>query len=315
MRPVDRLLGNELFLRLLSLALAVLIYLQVVGQPTAGNVQRTLVGVPVRAVGLPSALAVRSIRPASVAVTVSGSAKVINELNPLRVLASVDLTEAVAGTAAYYVQVSVPPGVQPLSATPADVQVTAQPIIERESPVDIHVTGTPASGFGVTGPVAPANLVVALRGPASNVDQVNQVVASVSVEGARAAVTSQVTLQAEDRTGAVVADVLVVPASISVTVPVGPVQPQKAVLVDPNLQGIPAPGYRLVSITVTPPAVEVLAPAGTLSGVGSVTTQPVALSGSKGNVEATVLVVEPPGVTAVDPTSVQVTADVARITG
>lgn len=309
---MDKLLSNELFVRLLSLALAILIYLQVAGQTTNGNVQRTIVGVPVQTVGLPSNLAVVGTRPEKVDITVSGSAKVINGLASTGVVASVNLAGAKPGTDAYYVQIGVPAQVQPLEATPADVNVSVEPLLEREASLSLDVQGSAAPGFGVNGAATSSPNFVVLRGTALAVDQVSRVVATVDVTGAGQTIHAQVTPIAETAGGHVVAGVQVVPGSVTVTVPIGAATPSKSVQVAPDVSGQPAAGYRIVSIQAAPAAVQVLGPAAALSGVSQVTTQPVSVSGATATVQTSVLVVAPAGAETLTPSSVQVVVVIAK---
>jgi YbbR domain-containing protein len=312
---VDRLLQNEIFVRFLALALAVLIYLQVVAQPANGNVQRTIVGVPIRMVSLPSDVAVAATHPTTVAITVSGSAKVVNSLNPGSVVASVDMAAARLGTAAYYVQVSVPPGVQPLEATPADVNVTVEAVIERETAVQVQVTGTAAKGFGPSGAATSSSRIVVLRGAADAVNQVVRTVASVDITGADATVSQQVSPVAEAQNGQAVPGVQVVPSTVGVTVPIGPLTSGRTVAVVPDVTGQPAPGYTLVGTQVVPAQVDLLGPPSDLSSLAHVTTQAVSIQGDKASVTVQALVVEPAGVTAVTPSDVQVQVQIAKATG
>lgn len=310
---MDRLLSNELFVRLLSLALAILIYLQVVGgQTTNGNVQRTLNGVPIQTISLPSNLAVVGTRPETVAITVSGSAKLINGLLPTGVVASVNMAAARPGTAAYYVQISVPPGVQPLEATPEDVNVSVEPVIEREAALGLNVQGSAATGFGVTGKATASPNFVVLRGTAQAVDQVAHVVATVDVTGANQTVHAQATPIAEGANGHAVGGVQVVPAQVNVTVPIAAVTPTKSVLVVPDITGQPAAGYRIVSIQAVPTAVQVLgAPAG-LRAISQVSTQAVSVAGDTATLATSALVVAPAGAETVIPSSVQVEVVIAK---
>lgn len=309
---MDRLLANELFVRLLAIGLAILIYLNVAGQTTNGNVERTLVGVPVQTVNLPSDLAAVGTTPATVAITVSGSARLINALTPTGVVASVNMAAAKPGTAAYYVQVAVPPGIQPIEATPADVNVSVDVVIEHEAPLTIHVHGTPAVGFMVAGRARSSPNFVVLRGTARAIGRVTATVATVDVTGANATVQASVAVLALGANGQPVSGVQVVPATVSVTVPITTATPAKPVQVNPDVTGQPAAGYRIVSIQAVPPEVEVLGPAGALAGVGQVTTQPVSVAGDSSTVTTTALVVAPAGSETVSPASVQVQVVIAR---
>ncbi len=304
---MDKLLYNEWFIRLLAVALAVLIYVQVVSQP-GGVVQRAL-STPVEATALSSSLAVRAIVPSVVTVVVRGGAGTIQQLRDSEVQAVIDLAHARVGRRPYDVQVTVPRGVQLVGVTPLQVAVEVEPVIERTVAVSVVTSGKPAAGFAVGQPTVTQSQVV-LRGAASAVDAVTSVVARVSIAGATAAVTAQATLLPLDPGGRPVPGVLTVPSSVGVTVPVAQVVPTKRVPVVAVLEGHPAQGFGTGRPVVTPDRVTVLAPAAALARIQSVQTAPIPVAGVRTTVRADVMLRDPAGALAVEPASARVVVPV-----
>ena len=309
--PVDKLLQNETFVRIFALVLAVLIYVQARGAST-GSVQRTIEGVPVQSIGLPDGMVVTDVKPATVAVTVSGPTQLINELDTSKVGASVNLAGAQAGQHTYFALVQVPPGVQLVTYTPVDITVVAEPVIEREKPVIAQAVDTPAAGFGVVGPIQVDTKVVVVQGPSSAVDQVVNTVVKVSVLQERSNVIVQAQPEPVDADGRLVPQVVVLPKYVQATVPIGPIAPHVAVAVKPAVTGQPAPGYTVTGVSASPESVLLLGPESVLSTVTEVGTQAVSVAGATGTVKQTALIVQPPGAQAVDPTSVTVTITIAK---
>jgi len=307
---VDKLLQNELFIRLFSLVVAILVYM--VSQGAGANVERVVTGVPVNTAGLGAGMVASSIRPATVAVTVTGSAAVVNALDTTKLSASVNLSAAKSGDRTYFVQVSIPPGLQYVATTPADISVVVEPISNLEEAVQVDTSGTPAPGFGTSGTPSVQPAVVVITGAASAVQQVVRAAVTVPVDSASAPVTVQATVVAEDANHQPVTGVQVSPAEVEVTVPVTPVVPEKTVPVEAQLSGQPAPGYSLAGASVSPAQVTVLGPQAALDALQTVSAEPVAVDGATGTVKLDVGVIQPPGVTAVNPSEVTVTVTIAK---
>ncbi len=118
---MDRYLERPWVLRILSLALAVFLWSQVVGQTDPVGV-RTLDLVPVRVSGLmPGTRA--SVDPARVTVTVGGPRGLLQAVDPASVTARARWLAGSALSARIPVKVRVPPGLVLLGVTPSRVRV------------------------------------------------------------------------------------------------------------------------------------------------------------------------------------------------
>ena len=307
---MDKLLQNEIFVRVFSVILAILIWFQAQGAGT-GTTSRPIAGVPVQTVGLPDGMVVTDVTPPTVQINVSGPAQLINDLDTSKVGASVNLSAAQPGRHTYFAQVQVPPGVQLVSYKPQDITVVTEPVIEREKPVIAEAVDTPASGFGVVQVQVEPNVVV-VQGPSSAVDQVVNTVAKISVLQARSNVVVQAQPEPVDVNGRIVPDVTVLPGQVQATVSVGPTAPHVAVPVQAMITGQPAAGYTVTGVTVSPESVLLLGPESVLSTVSSIRTQAVSVAGATSTLKQSVVIVQPPGAQAVDPTSVTVTVTIVK---
>lgn len=301
---MDKLLQNEIFARLLALALAILIYIQVSG---GGAVQRTVTGIPVQVAGLPSGLWVDSISPKTVALTVSGSASTINDLAAGGLQASVDLTAASVGKSQYYVLAHVPIGLQGIKATPADVTIVVEKLGQVNTNVVPNVRGVVPAGYGVGVPSVTPKLVT-LTGPESALAQVDQTVVTVDVQSKIATVTASRSPVALDKNGQEVPNVTILPPQVTVTVPIAAL-PGLQASVQPQVSGRPASGYTLGDVTASPASVEVTGAGGRVT---QVQTQPLSVEGLTATVHESEPVILPPGATSVQPSTVEVTATIVH---
>lgn len=303
---------SELFLKLFSLAVAVVVFLYSQGAAT-GSLERPVPNVPVTPLGQPAGLQVESIRPAAITVTVSGAPSAVKSLDPSRIVAAVYLTAATAGPQHYFVQVTVPPGLGIVATTPQAVTVTMAQDAVQEQPVKVVTQGQPAGGYGLTGNPSVSPSIVQISGLSSAVLKVARVVATVPVTSATAdVVATNITPVALDSGGNPVQGVQVSPAQVAVKVPIGPVVPQKTVRVQVQVSGQPASGYTFAGGSASPSVVTVLGSQAALAGVAAVAAEPVSVAGATGTVRQQVGLILPPGVTAVSPNAVTVTATITR---
>lgn len=310
---MDRLLENDLVVKIVSVLLAIALWFQVVvGQGASSrDVQRVIPGVAVSWRNLPPDLAVVSVDPKTVTVTVRGDSATIDALTPGSLSAILNLSGAQAGRQAFYVEVSVPRGVSLISPQPSNVTAVLESVIEREMPFALVTQGAPAAGFRAGQPtLTPSTAIV--RGPGSLVDRVATVRVTVDLTGATAAVSAAAKPQAVDAEGAPVDGVEVLPASVRVDVPVNKSLPARSVNVNVKLAGQPASGYSAGTPTATPATVTVEGSEDALAKLNAIDTEPINISGAKANVSQQAGLVLPAGVVAADPATVRVTVPIVR---
>lgn len=306
----DRLLANRWFVWALSIALALIIYLQVTGQGN-GTLNTTIPNVPVETIGLPTSLWEDSIAPSHVAVTVSGSKAMVDGLNLDLVTAAVNLSGAKAGPAEYVVTVSIPSGLTLTSVSPKAVQVVTEPVVAQETPVTVETTGAAAPGYGVKNTVATPSEVV-LSGPQSAVDAVSSVVATINLAGADSPLDVQSSLEAVNASAQPVSNVSLTPPTVRVVANIVQTVPDETFPVVVQTTGQPAAGYEVGQASVQPAAVTVLAPSGILAGLTSIQTEPVNVAGATKTITETVTLLEPTGVQALQPSSVTITIPIVH---
>lgn len=217
---MDRLLENDLAVKILSVILAVILWFQVAGE--VPQTQKPVRGVAVRVRNLPPDMAVAAIEPDTVTVYVRGRSRDLSALKREDLEAWVDLRGARPGRLSYTVDgVNVPKGITLADFAPAEVTVEILPVVEREFTVTVELEGQPAVGFRVGPPgVMPPKVV--LRGVARNLDAVAAVKVGLRLDGARETVTATRPVQVVDRQGLPVTGVTVAPQLVKISVPVDP---------------------------------------------------------------------------------------------
>jgi YbbR domain-containing protein len=309
---MDKWLENDTVVKIIAVVLALVIWLQANNAASVGTqTQRTVDAVSVSWRDLPADLAVQSVSPSSVNITVRGASQQILSLTNQSVGAIVDLKGATAGRIQFPVYGLVPPGVQNVGTTPQYATVVLEPIIDRSKPVTVQVAGTPADGYRAgAGISSPATVLV--HGPQSEVDRVVSVVASANVGGATGDQVATVTPHALDGSGKPVTGITLVPSVVQVAVPVRQAVATRSLPVSVTVRGKPAAGYTVAGTTATPSSVTVSGPSTTLAALSQVATAPVSVAGAKADVSMKATLVLPNGVTSVSPSQVAVVVHITN---
>ena len=161
-------------LKLLSLAIALVLWLLVTGQnqPVTAHVNVQLNFIR------PPALEISNDPPRTVDVMLTGSRSKLDDLTTLDLVATVDISDQRAGERvlrlADKAQISLPQGVKVDGFQPSAVPVRLETIVERQVPIDPKLEGKPADGYDVYS-VRPSREAVMLRGPESRVAALQRV--------------------------------------------------------------------------------------------------------------------------------------------
>jgi hypothetical protein len=214
---------RHLGLKLLSVALAVLLWMVVAGEET---VERGL-RIPLELQQFPSGLELDAEPPSLVDARVRGSSGSLSRLSPGDVVAVIDLRGAHLGRRLFPLtpdQVRAPFGVEIVQVTPPTVALVFESSSSKQVPVEPQVEGKPAPGF-VAGKRSVDPATVEIIGPASAVERATEALTeAVSVSGARERVRETVKVGMVDSalrlktSRSVVVEVEIVPAPVERTV-------------------------------------------------------------------------------------------------
>jgi len=190
---------RHLGLKLLSVGLALLLWMVVAGEET---VERGL-RVPLELQQFPPGLELQGDVPTNVDVRVRGTSGALGRVSVGDLVAVVDLRSARPGRRLFQItpeQVRAPAGVEVVQVTPVSVAMVFEPSATRQVPVVPDVEGKPAAGY-VIGRTVVDPPSVEVIGPEGAVKRVNEAITEpVSVDNARNPVTEDVTVGLLDST-------------------------------------------------------------------------------------------------------------------
>ena len=215
--------------------------------------------------------------------------------------AYVDLKDAENGKHSYKVHVETPQGFEVVEENPGSIDVTLDRIIERRVRATINVNGVPAPGVTVA-KVNQASSKVVIEGPESAVNEVDRVIGYIGLNGNNDSdFALQVPLTPINVDGREVQGVTVNPTSMYVTVQMARGLRTKIVTVKPALTGSLNGELELVSAKVDPVKIEMAGDEAKTSTVSSLSTEPISLADVTKNMDKTVKLILPDGVTVTNP--------------
>lgn len=171
---VRRIFLEDWSLKLLSLAIAVVLWLLVTGQnePVTAHVNVQLNFIR------PQSLEISNDPPRTVDVMLTGSRNKLDDLTSLDLVATVDISDQRAGERvlrlAEKASISLPQGIKVDGYQPSAIPIHLEPIVERQVSVEPKLEGKPADGFEVYA-VHSSKGSVSVRGPASRVNALQRV--------------------------------------------------------------------------------------------------------------------------------------------
>lgn len=289
--------GENTAFRLLALFLAFVLWVYVTHQNNPVVEQAARVSLEHQ--DLPASMIVEEI-PQAVSVYYRSSRGRLALVGSGEFTARVNLSGLAAGVHSLPVQVGAPEGVEIIRVNPQTVTVSLDSMVEKNIPVLVNVTGTPAPGFERSDPaVAPA--VIKATGPSRLLREIKNITVDLDIKGARTGIERVLPVSVG------IKGVELQPKSVKVTLPVEAL-PFRNVQVSPRVTGSPAEGFVLDGLTVEPETVQISGDGQILAGTGELPTAPIDISGASANVTAMVRVITPGQVSAVTPAQVKITA-------
>ena len=258
-------------LALISVALAVTLWLFVTDRQNPTEAQSFGGAIAIKFVNAPNSLAVSNASETTVQLRIEAPK---NELQGLRAedfAATVDLGGAEPGTANFTVTAtSSNSRVNITGVTPSRIDVTIETQRAKDVPVRATTIGSPQQGFvagdGTTEPTS-----VTVTGAASLIDLVDHIDAEVPIGGARTNVTQdRVTLKPRDARGGDISRVAVNPTTARVTVDIEQKEFSLQFVINPVVSGAPGTGFDVAGIAVDPQLVTVTGPLDVLQSIDAV---------------------------------------------
>ena len=304
---------------LTAIILAVAIWILAV--TTTDPVEKRNYGRPVELeiAGLDPSLIITTSLPEQVSMTLSAPSSIwTNELSNANVIrAVVDLSGLEAGK--YAVPVSLQIDAQPVKVeayTPRVLDITLENLESADFDITVMLSSSPAIGYEAGTPELSTSTAT-ISGPSSAVESVTEVRATLDINQANEDIDMDLDLQALDDNGVVITEVAVSPERINVTMPITQRGGYRIVSVKPIKTGNVADGYQLTSISSDPPVVTVYSANPELVNnlPGYIETQQFNVTGAKEDLQLSIPLDVPSGITVVGESTVQVTVSVSPIEG
>ena len=170
--PLFRNLGTKL----LALAIAILLWFAFSAQQRERISERTY-RIPLSVANVPASTLIASPLPPNVEVRLRGPFTALRQLDPDRLEAVLDLTDAPRGEKIHRLapeDVNVPREIEVISIAPSEVRVVLDSSAEKSLPISARLTGKPAPGATVT-EVTVEPRVARLVGPASTLSKMTAI--------------------------------------------------------------------------------------------------------------------------------------------
>jgi YbbR domain-containing protein len=302
---------------LLSLALAFVIWLIAVSQANPLVTQDAPERIPITVRGLdPSLQPVQALGNESVRVNVRAPRAAWDDLDVGDFTATVDLSGYSTGTHDVPVSVNVKdPRVTVLGISPPSLRIQLDPLATRVMTPVVQILDAPAFGYDALPPLVDP-LTVTVSGPETQIALVDQLVAPVFLLNAKSQVERTVEVRPLNRQNQAVTGVDLSSQFVNVVVPVEQWPGRKEVAVRINLEGQPAPGYRLSTVRSDPSTVVLQGDADILATVpGFVETEPLSIESATGDLRRRLNLVVPAGAGVLGGSNVEALVSITPIEG
>jgi YbbR domain-containing protein len=269
--------------------------------------------------GLDPALTITNDVPEQVSLTLSAPESIwSSELANSNVIrAIVDLSGLEAGN--YTLPVNLQINAQPVkveSYSPNEVEIQIEQLYSKDFSITLIQPSSPAVGYEAGTPrLSPA--IATVSGPASLVEQVVDVQATLDVSQAKEDIDRNLELYALDENGLTVEGVSISPQNVNVTVAINQRGGYRNVSVKVVTSGQIASGYRLTDISSNPLVVTVYSADPDLVNnlPGYIETQPLNLTDADEDRQVSLPLSVPSGITVVGESTVKVSVSISPIQG
>lgn len=207
-------------------------------------------------------------------------------------------------------RVIMPQGFELVETKPDLVKVKLDPLIERQMPIELRMTGNVSQDAVVT-EIQKSMDTVTVVGPKSFVEQAAKVYGNVNLNNNAASFELQIPMNAVDAKDNVIARVRVVPSVITVSVDIESGVKKRIVPIVPELSV--ADGWELTKVSVEPAQMEIVGAESAVNPIVTLRTEPFTVQTGQRFFKGTLRLLVPEGV-SVRNEEVSVSAEVVRKT-
>jgi len=286
-------------LAIVSLIAAVALWAAVTDSENPTTDEELPFTIPVVPVGVADGLAVYSMSPESVVVTVRATDEAFEKLTASNFRATVSLTGIRDTQTTQNIVVEVigldEEDVRVVEASSRFTRVVLETQVTKTVPVKVNRLGSLAQGFTIAATESnPAQVTVI--GPATSVNLVEHADADVNLTGVRSNLEQLYELTPRDAGGAIQPRVRVEPSSTEVRMSVEQLETPQIVPVLIDLQGEVAHGYNIVGIEPDPRTVLVTGSLQILQTLDFLLTEAIDVSGANATISRSAVLQVPDGV-------------------
>jgi YbbR domain-containing protein len=292
-----KLFENDLFIKIISVLLAFILWLYVMGEQNPQMTQ-TINNVPVELEGLDTSklMLMEDSNKLFVNVKVRGRRSAVSQVAIKDIYASAELRGRMDGENRIPVNVKVPDTVELVEVTPKEVTVHLDAVVEKQVPVKVVTQGLAAEGYIASETqVRPKDVV--LKGARTILNSVDTALVSVDLNNSSDTIIASFPVRAVDESGKEIKDISYRPDIVEVTVPI---IPYKSVTVEPRLSEGPPSGFIITEIVIDPTKVSITGTESRLRDLMSISTEEIDISDATATKQVDVNLVLPQGITLVN---------------
>ncbi|NQV13503.1 MAG: hypothetical protein HQ530_04365 [Parcubacteria group bacterium] len=304
---MSNILTKNLPLKLLAIAAAVFLWFYVVNEGYEVGFLDTKI--QIETYNLAEDLAAAN-ELGTAKVQVRAPAQSWSKMSEESITAFVDLKGMRKGIFSKEVKVSVDdPSITILNVDPEKISVTLEELQVLSKEIEVETTGSVNEAYEIQDPVITPDKVE-IKGSQSSIEKVSKIVAPVQLNGEMTEIKTQVELEARDSSNRKLTNLVIIPKTAEVTIPVRKKNEIKTVGIKANVVGDPASGYWVSQTTVSPSSVAVQGNAEVINDLPYISTQKIDISGITSTTEKQVMLDLPDEVEIVDSSQVTVKIEV-----
>lgn len=186
--------------------------------------------------------------------------------------------------------------VQVVAKSPEKILVTLEKMVSKEVPISANLEGNAATGR-VAGNIEFSPSTVTVSGPKSVIDQVNEVVALIQLNGEEKDFTRLTPLTVTDVDGTVLRNVTLSAKEAEADISIVKGSNIKTVGIKAKITGQPASGYTVSGITVSPQIIDITGNRDSIEDILYIETEPIDINNTSNTIEKDVPLDLPSGIT------------------
>lgn len=311
----EKLINKDITKRILAVMLALVLWVYVITEQNPDITKD--ITIPVRLVNsvfLEESNMVMMNDPSSFKLTLKlkGKNKVLEKLNESTVEAVANMEgHRVKGDNFLDIKINgIPENVNILQRSAESLKVVLEPKISIQKSVQINLMGDPVKGMAAMAPGLVPNDVI-IMGAESAVQKIRSVRVDVDIAAAAGEIKKILPVRVLDENNKDISNITIDPGYVEVSVPI---ESTKRVVLEPELTGKPAEGYKVNNISAAPKEILIIGNSQALEGINSIKTEKIDITDLTEDISKEVGLILPAGIEVLNASDkVNVTVDIEKI--